>query len=121
MHVQQGAVEVASLRWDPARLRLSGTARRPAGESGNLYFLMPRRMRVVNHGRVHLLKELLDFTVILRLPVSFERDRADFELAFEPWKLTPLAPRGLLRYATEQEWRAHMKKTGGPGDTRVYE
>lgn len=58
---------------------------------------------------------------ILRLPVVFAKDRADFELRFEPWKLAPLAPRGLLRYATEQEWREHMRKIDGPDHTRVYE
>jgi hypothetical protein len=121
LHVQQGALEVESLHWDRRRRRLSGIVRRPTGESGNLYILMPRRMRVINHERVYALKELLDFTVILRLPLAFIKDRAEFELFFEPWDLTPLAPRGLLRYATEEEWRAHMTKVGGPDDPRVYE
>lgn len=121
LHVQQGAVVVKALKWDARRLRLSGTVTRPAGERGNLFLLMPRDMRLINHEGTGLLKELLDFTVIIRVPVAFKKDTVKFELFFEPWKLTPLAPRGLLQYSTEAEWRAHMKEHGRPGATRVYE
>jgi hypothetical protein len=121
LHAQQGAVDVKALKWDATRMRLSGTVSRPAGESGNLFLLMPRNMRLVNHEGTGLLKELLDFNVIVRVPVEFRKDTAKLDLRFEPWVLTPLAPRGLLYYSTEKEWREHMKRNSQPGDTRVYE
>lgn len=123
LHVQQGAVEVRALKWDAAKMCLSGTVSRPAGERGSLYLLMPRNMRLVNHEGTSLLKELLDFTVIIRVPLEFKRDRVDFKFEFERWELTPLAPTewGLVRYGTEEEWRAYMQKHSEPGDTRVYE
>jgi hypothetical protein len=121
LHVQQGAVEVTALAWDPDRMRLSGTVSRPKGESGNLFILMPRKMRLINHEGVGLLKELIDLNVILRVPVTFAESMVAFELFFEPWELGYVAPLGLLPYATEAEWREFMRQTGRGGETRVYE
>lgn len=121
LHVQGGVVEVAELAWDADCRRLSGSVSRPAGETGNLFFLMPRKMRLVNHEGVFLLKELQDLNVILRLPVHFAGDTVRFELDFEPWNLGLVAPRGLLPYATEEEWRDYMRRARKPGDTRVFE
>ncbi|MHB0935348.1 MAG: hypothetical protein ACYDCO_23045 [Armatimonadota bacterium] len=120
LHTQQGAVEIKRLAWDAERMRLSGSVSRPTGESGNLFFLMPRKMRLLNHEGINQLKELLDLNVILRLPVQFSEETAEFELCFEPWELGLVAPVGLLPYATEQEWREYMRRTG-KDDTRVYE
>lgn len=121
LHMQQGAVEITRLHWDAEQMRLSGTATRPAGESGSLFFLMPRKMRLINHEGVYQLKELLDLNVIMRLPVHFTEDTVDFSLDFEPWELGYVAPVGLISYATEQEWRDYMHHHAKPGDTRVYE
>lgn len=122
LHAQQGAVEIRRLKWDERTMRLSGTVCRPPGESGNLFLLMPRKLRLLNHEGVSLLKELLDMNVILRLPVHVgAKGTADFALRFAPWESNWVAPKGLLPYATEQEWRDHMRKTGKPGDTRVYD
>lgn len=82
---------------------------------------MPRKMRLVNHEGVYLLKELLDLNVIMRLPVHFTEDTVDFEFFFEPWELGLVAPVGLISYATEQEWRDYMQRTGKQGNTRVFE
>jgi len=120
MHAQQGAVEVKTLVWDAEKMRLSGSVTRPAGERGNLFFIMPRKMRLINHEGIYQLKELLDLNVILRLPVQFDEETVDFELCFEPWELGLVAPVGLLPYATEAEWREYMR-INGKGDTRVYE
>lgn len=120
LHVQQGAVEIRRLAWDAEKMCLSGCVSRPAGESGSLYFLMPRKMRLLNYEGINQLKELLDLNVILRLPVRFDEETVEFELFFEPWELGLVAPVGLLPYATEQEWREYMQRNG-KGETRVYE
>ncbi len=112
LHAQQGAVEVTSLAWDADRLCLSGVVSRPAGESGNLFFLMPRKMRLLNHEGVGLLKDLRDFNVIMRLPMQFLTDTVEFALYFAPWDLGWVAPEGLLPYSTEDEWREYMRQHG---------
>ncbi len=121
MHIQQGAVEVESMQWDPERRRLSGTATRPAGEKGNLYFLMPRKMRAVNDKGLFLLKELEDMNVVIRKEIRFTREKESFELFFEPWEEKYVAARSLLPYATEAEWLEYVRKHRLPGDTRIIE
>jgi hypothetical protein len=56
------------LQWDEVEQCLSGTVRRPVGEAGSLFVLMPRRYRLLNHGGLNLMKEVLDMNVVVRLP-----------------------------------------------------
>lgn len=121
MHLQQGAVEVKALEWNAKRRRLAGAVCRPAGESGNLFFLMPRKWRLVNPRGVFLMKELIDLNVVLRKPVHFATPVERFELFFEPWDPPCVAPRGLMPFATEKEWRAYAREHWNPGGTRVFD
>ncbi|NLF30787.1 MAG: hypothetical protein GX591_07865 [Planctomycetes bacterium] len=121
MHVQQGAVEIASLRWDEASMTLSGTAARPAGQPGSVFIHIPRRLRLINHRGVNLAKDVRDMTVVARLPLTFERDRADFALRFEPLRTRYVTRKRWLPYATEDEWLAYVAEHREAGDTRVVE
>ncbi len=121
LHVQQGAAEITSLSWDEASMTLAGAATRPAGERGNLYFLMPRAMSLINHGRSFLMKEVLDMNVVIRSPVVFGEERATFELRFRPRGTPYVSRKGWLPYTTEQEWLAYAQRHRRPGDTRVFE
>jgi hypothetical protein len=121
LHIQQGHVEISSLQWDESTRCLTIQAKRPAGESGSLFLLMPRQYQLVNPDQVSLIKELLDFNVIIRVPVRFTNDTMDFAFTFEDWKLGMLAPRGLIPYATYEEWQAYMKKHYDIVSTRVFE
>ena len=75
LHVQQGAAEITSLSWDEASMTLTGAATRPAGERGNLFFLMPRDMSLINHSESFLMKEVLDMNVVVRRPIHFASER----------------------------------------------
>ncbi len=121
LHVQQGAVEIASLSWDGPGMALSGTATRPAGESGNLLFLMPRSMSLINHGGSFLMKEVLDMNVVIRKPVHFASEREAFELRFKPRGTPYVSRKGWLPYTTEQEWLEYAERHRSPGDPRVFE
>ena len=121
LHIQQGNVEITQLHWDEAKRRLSVQVTRPAGETGNLFLLMPRQFQLKNADNVNLVKELLDFNVIIRVPLHFTRDTLDFTFDFEDWKLEMLAPKGLIPYATKDEWISYMKKHYHKEDTRVFE
>ncbi len=121
MHIQQGAVEVESLKWDPGRRRLSGTVTRPEGQTGNLYFLMPRKMRVINDKGLFLMKELEDMNVVIRKEIKFTKAHESFEIFFEPWEEKYVTAKPLLPYATEVQWLEYIRKHRIPGDTRVIE
>jgi hypothetical protein len=121
LHAQQGAVEVKALEWNAKKRLLSGTVCRPAGENGSLFFLMPRKMRLINHEGVSLMKELVDLNVVMRKPVHFRRGVERFELFFEPWELPCVSPHGLMPFATEKEWLRYTRRNRQPGDTRVFE
>ena len=121
LHVQQGAVEILALSWDEESMTLAGTATRPAGESGNLLFLMPRTMSMVNHRGSFLMKEVLDMNVVIRRPVHFTTEREAFELRFRPRGSPYVSRKGWLPYSTEQEWLEYAERNRQPGDTRVFE
>lgn len=118
MHIQQGAVEVEELNWDEKRMRLSGKVTRPVGETGNLFFLMPRKMRVINSEGLWLMKELDDMNVIIRKEIKFTREHETFEIFFEPWERKYI-PGHLMKQGTEEEWMEKMNKGTKNESTRV--
>ena len=107
--------------WDDTAQTLSGVATRPAGERGNVFVLLPRQWRLVNHQGVNLMKEVRDMTAVARLPVAFETDRAAFELHFEQLDVPNVAWAGWLPYTTVEEWLAYVEQHRAVGDTRVVE
>jgi alpha galactosidase C-like protein len=121
MHMQQGAVEVASLNWNEKTMTLSGTVTRPVGECGNVFIHIPRQLRLINHKGVGLMKDVRDMTVVARLPIHFEQEREDFELRFAELETRFVARRGWLPYASVDEWLEYVRKHRNPNDTRVVE
>jgi len=121
MHIQQGYCEILDLKWDESKQCLSGTVTRPAGEKGNVYILMPRNYKLINCKGTHLLKELLDYNVIVHLPIKFNNSVERFELYFEEWNFRMLSPRGHIPYATKQEWQDYMNKNYSKQKTRLFE
>ncbi len=121
MHIQQGAVEVEELNWDPGKMCLSVRVSRPIGEKGNLYFLMPRKMRVINDKGLWLMKDLDDMNVIIRKEISFQSDHEEFEIFFEPWEERYVTGKHLMPFSTEAEWLEYVRENRQPGDTRVIE
>jgi len=121
LHVQQGAAEITALSWDSASMTLAGTATRPAGELGNLFFLMPRAMSLINHTESFLMKEVLDMNVVIRRPVHFSAEREAFELRFRPRGTPYVSRKGWLPYTTEREWLEYAERHRAPDDARVFE
>jgi hypothetical protein len=124
MHIQQGAAEVAEMSWDEDKMQLKAKFIRPKGEKGNAFILMPRNFRLLEECTrgLNIIKELLDFNVIIRVPLDFKTDSFDLELCFGYWKLgKALAPRSLMPYTNEDEWKTYMKTHYTKEDTRVFE
>jgi hypothetical protein len=121
LHLQQGAAEVSDMRWDEVEQRLSGTVHRPVGEAGNLFVLMPRHYRLLNHGGIGLMKEVIDMQVVARVPVRFTGAQQSFSLSFAPVGTRFVSRRGWLPYATEAEWLAYVAGTRPHDDPRVIE
>lgn len=108
MHVEQGRCEVRDLRFDEDRLILSGTACRPAGESGRLYFILPWNYRLQDTRRINTMKEVIDMQTVACMYIEFTRDEERFELRFARDESEYVARPGWLPYATEAEWRAYV-------------
>ncbi len=121
MHIEQGRAEVEELSFDGEMLTLRGVARRPAGETGSLFFLMPRHLKLVNHERANTMKELIDMQTVISLPIDFDTERKPFTLQFECMDTDYIARPGLLPYATEQEWLTYVKDHKDTYGTRVVE
>jgi len=113
-------VEVEELHWDEKSMRLSGKVTRPVGETGNLFFLMPRKMRVLNTEGLWLMKELDDMNLIIRKEIKFTREHETFEIFFEPWERKYI-PEHLMKKATEEEWMESMNKGKKNENTRVLQ
>ena len=119
LHIEQGRAEVESLVWDDATYTLKGVARRPAGETGSLFFLLPRRLRMLNHPEAVTLKEVIDMQTVIRLPLVFRSDTEPFELRFEVLDTPYVSRQGWLPYATESEWLAYVAEHRDPRSTRI--
>ena len=102
-------------------MTLSGTARRPAGDRGNLFLLMPKQLRLINHKGCHLMKDDRDMTVVIRKQLRFESDTESFEFRVEPVGTRYVSRKGWLPYATEEEWLAYVADHSNEGDMRVVE
>lgn len=121
MHIQQGYCEVTDIKWTPDIKQLVISVTRPIGEKGNIYILMPRNYKLLNNHGVHLLKELLDFNVIIQIPVTFSNEIETFTFNFEEWETRTLSPRGHIPYSTKEEWLKYMEDNYHKQDTRVFE
>lgn len=119
MHIEQGNAEIKSLVWDEEKLELRATVTRPAGSRGQLYFLVPLRMRAINNGKCHTMREVYDMQTVLSREVVFENDVEEVVIPFERYESDHVARIGWLPYTTEAEWHKYLEEHKKPGDTRV--
>ena len=121
MHIEQGRAEVESLVWDEATCTLKGVARRPAGESGSLFFMPAAPHAAAQPPEAVTLKEVIDMQTVIRLPLVFNSDTEPFELRFKVLDTPYVSRQGWLPYATEAEWLAYVAEHRDPSSTRVIE
>ena len=121
LHIEQGRAELESLAWDEATCTLKGVARRPTGETGSLFFLLPRHLLMLNHPEAVTLKEVIDMQTVIRLPLVFRAATEPFELRFEALDTPYVSRQGWLPYATESEWLAYVAEHRCPLSSRVIE
>ncbi len=121
MHIQQGKCDIKSIKWNKETLTLSGIATRPKGEKGSVFVHSPRNFKLINRGKCHILKELLDHNLVIEVPLNFKSEEAEFELNFEEWNFYNFSPIGLMPYSNIDELKDYMKKNYSKESTRVFE
>ncbi len=121
MHIQQGVAEVKELKWDDEAMTLTGTATRPAGEKGSLIISAPKNFKLLQRGKCHIIKELLDHRHVIEVPLDFTTDEVSFKLRFEKWNFEHITPQGLMPYSTTEELKEYMAKNYIREKTRVFE
>lgn len=82
MHVMQGQVELADVAWDPAAMTLSGAATRPAGETGNIFIIAPKGLRVEAPAGWWIAKDAEDESLIIRGQLSFGEGPVEWSIGF---------------------------------------
>ncbi len=121
MHIQQGVAEIKALNWDEEAMMLSFTATRPVGEKGSIIISAPRNMKLLNRGKCHIVKELVDQRLVIEVPVEFTSEEMSFNLKFEKWEFDNIIPKGLMPYATMEELKAYMAENYVREKTRVFD
>ncbi len=76
------AVELANVRWNPETMTLSGTATRPAGETGNLFLHAPQGWRVQTPQGLWIAKDGNDQSLIVRKQLAFGEGASEWEVRF---------------------------------------
>lgn len=81
LHIRQGQSEIESVEWKDERLTV--VARRPAGESGNLFLRVPKGRRLKEPRGWFIAKDGNDEALIVRAPVNFDAGgRAEVRIEF---------------------------------------
>ncbi len=83
MHVTQGAVEVEELRWDGPTRTLTGVCSRPIGETGNLYFSIPKGWKPVSYTGLNVAKDAATGAVLAMKRFNFKQTSVAWNIAFE--------------------------------------
>ena len=89
MHILMGEMEITSLAWNEAERRLTGTALRPAGETGSVYIHAPAGQRVANPQGLWIAKDAGEESLIIRVALEFQQGRADWEVSFADLEQVP--------------------------------
>ena len=83
-HLRQGQAEIEELIWDEKNRMLSGKLRRTAGEQGNIFLIAPDCFIPENFNRgLMVSKSAIDNSLIIKKPVSFSGETADWEVHFD--------------------------------------
>ncbi len=121
MHIQQGVAEIKALNWDEENMTLSFTAARPKGNKGSVIIHAPRNLKLLNRGKCHIVKELIDQCLVIEVPLDFKEDEITVQLTFEKWEFNNIIPRGLMPYATMDELKEYMAENYTREKTRIFE
>ncbi len=121
MHIQQGAAEIKQANWNGKEKKLTFTATRPVGQQGSVILCAPRNMQLLNRGKCHIIKELLDHRLVIEVPIDFTEDEISVELQFDDWSFTHITPQGLMPYSTQEELKEYMAKNYKRESTRVFD
>jgi len=82
MHLTMGEMEVDRCDWDAHELVLRGSAIRPRGERGNLFFRLPPTLRVREPAGLWIAKDARDSSLIVKVALTFgETGAAEFRIA----------------------------------------
>lgn len=110
MHIEQGNAELRGVNWNPETRTLSGTAVRPQGESGRIYFTIPRHLYLADRTHIMTMKEVIDMQTVAALPINFDDAGCkDFELKFKVKDNDLLAHQGWFDFTTESGWLEYLK------------
>ncbi len=121
MHIQQGVAEIKALKWDEKNMTLSFTATRPKGNKGSVIIHAPRNLELLNRGKCHIVKELIDQCLVIEVPLDFKEDEISVQLTFRKWEFNNIIPRGLMPYATMDELKEYMSENYTREKTRIFE
>lgn len=122
MHVEQGNVEIESMVYDEEKMTLKLVATRPVGERGRLVFLMPRNMMLKKTGRSHFsMKEVVDMQTVINYPVTFEHEKEEITLEFEPLTNGLVSRPCWLSFYDEAGFQEYIKTHPYKEKTRVIE
>jgi hypothetical protein len=86
MHVRQGQAEIEDCQWDASTMTLKVRARRPAGERGNVFLLVPPGMRVVDPHGLWLAKDARNQSLVVRCDFAFADAAVEKTVSFTPVK-----------------------------------
>lgn len=84
IHVRQGDAELEQIQWDPETGTLSGTAKRTAGEQGNIFIIADDSFIPENANRgLMVSKTAIDMSIIIKKTIKFTQDSEKWSIRFE--------------------------------------
>ncbi|WP_127585603.1 alpha-galactosidase [Paenibacillus koleovorans] len=83
MHITQGGVELEQLKWNPEKRYLQGVCVRPRGETGNLYFRLPKWWKPVRYDGLRTAKVPMDKSVLVMKRIDFPVETVTWRIDFE--------------------------------------
>jgi hypothetical protein len=84
MHVRQGQAEIEQCQWDAQGRTLLVRARRPAGETGNVFLLAPPGWEAANPRGLWLAKDGNDGSLVVRHSLAFTGAPIEVKIPFRP-------------------------------------
>lgn len=82
MHILQGYVELASVKWDKNSFTLKGIAMRPKGEKGNIFVIAPKGYKLKDYSGLWVAKDGNNGSLIIRKEINFRKNKEKWELPF---------------------------------------
>jgi hypothetical protein len=84
LHVRQGQAEIEDCQWHAATMTLRFRARRPTGERGNVFLLVPPGLRAADPRGLWLAIDGRNQYVVARVALDFAKGPLETTIRFEP-------------------------------------